>query len=72
MDKEGASYDAGQAAAVIIDRDGAIKAMVGGRDYTTNQYNHVVQAKRQPGSTFKPFVYLVRHRARHDARQPGA
>ena len=43
---------------MIIDRDGAIKAMVGGRDYTTNQYNHVVQAKRQPGSTFKPFVYL--------------
>jgi penicillin-binding protein 1A len=58
MDKEGNDYDAGEAAAVIIDRNGAVKAMVGGRDYTTNQYNHVVQAKRQPGSTFKPFVYL--------------
>ncbi len=58
MDKEGNKYDAGEAAAVIIDRDGAIKAMVGGRDYTKNQYNHVVQAKRQPGSTFKPFVFL--------------
>ena len=58
MDKQGDEYDAGEAAAVIIDRNGAIKAMVGGRDYTKNQYNHVVQAKRQPGSTFKPFVYL--------------
>ena len=58
MDKEGNDYDAGEAAAVIIDRVGAIKAMVGGRDYIKNQYNHVVQAKRQPGSTFKPFVFL--------------
>ena len=58
MDKQGDEYDAGEAAAVIIDRNGAIKAMVGGRDYTKNQYNHVVQAKRQPGSTFKPFVFL--------------
>jgi penicillin-binding protein 1A len=59
MDREGASYDAGEAAAVIIDRNGAIKALVGGRDFTKNQYNHVVQAKRQPGSTFKPFVFLT-------------
>jgi len=58
MDKQGDAYDAGEAAAVIIDRNGAIRAMVGGRDYTKNQYNHVVQAKRQPGSTFKPFVFL--------------
>ena len=58
MDKQADQYDAGEAAAVIIDRNGAIKAMVGGRDYTKNQYNHVVQAKRQPGSTFKPFVFL--------------
>jgi penicillin-binding protein 1A len=58
MDKQADAYDAGEAAAVIIDRNGAIKAMVGGRDYTKNQYNHVVQAKRQPGSTFKPFVFL--------------
>ena len=58
MDKQADEYDAGEAAAVIIDRNGAIKAMVGGRDYTKNQYNHVVQAKRQPGSTFKPFVFL--------------
>src|SRR5262249_55274538 len=49
----------GEAAAVIIDRDGAVKALVGGRDYTKSQFNHAVQAKRQPGSAFKPFVYLT-------------
>ncbi len=59
MDQHGASLDAGEAAAVIIDRNGAVRAMVGGRDYTKSQFNHVVQAKRQPGSTFKPFVYLT-------------
>ncbi|WP_088344089.1 MULTISPECIES: PBP1A family penicillin-binding protein [Rhodomicrobium] len=59
MDRHGKEYDAGEAAAVIIDRNGAVKALVGGRDYTKNQYNHVTQAKRQPGSTFKPFVYLT-------------
>ena len=59
MDHHAAEYDAGEAAAVIIDRNGAIKAMVGGRDYTKSQFNHVVQAKRQPGSAFKPFVYLT-------------
>jgi len=52
-------YDAGQAAAVIIDTDGAVKAMVGGRDYRESQFNRAVDAKRQPGSTFKPFVYLA-------------
>ncbi len=59
MDQHAAEYDAGEAAAVIIDRNGAVKALVGGRDYTKNQFNHVVQAKRQPGSTFKPFVFLA-------------
>jgi penicillin-binding protein 1B len=38
---------------------GAIVALVGGRSYGTSQYNHVTQARRQPGSTFKPFVYLA-------------
>ncbi len=59
MDHHAAEYDAGEAAVVIIDRTGAVKAMVGGRDYLKNQFNHAVQAKRQPGSTFKPFVYLT-------------
>lgn len=47
-----------QAALVAIDpRNGQIKAMVGGNDFEKNQYNRVTQAKRQPGSTFKTFVY---------------
>ena len=49
-----------QAALVAIDpRTGAIKALVGGRDYRQSQFNRVVQARRQPGSLFKPVVYLA-------------
>lgn len=49
-----------QAALIAIDpRNGHIKAMVGGRDYNTNQYNRVFATTRQPGSSFKPFVYLT-------------
>ncbi|MGH7847808.1 MAG: PBP1A family penicillin-binding protein, partial [Candidatus Binatia bacterium] len=44
---------------VIKPQTGEIKAMVGGRDYQSSQFNRVVQAKRQPGSVFKPFVYLA-------------
>jgi penicillin-binding protein 1B len=39
--------------------DGAVLAMIGGRDYTKSQFNRVTQAHRQPGSLFKPFVYLA-------------
>ncbi|MFD1957097.1 transglycosylase domain-containing protein [Paenibacillus thailandensis] len=49
-----------QAALIAIDpRNGYIKAMVGGRDYKTNQYNRVFADTRQPGSSFKPFLYLA-------------
>ncbi|HJU04736.1 MAG TPA: transglycosylase domain-containing protein, partial [Nitrospiraceae bacterium] len=49
-----------QAALVALDsKTGGIRAMVGGRDYGTSQFNHAVQAKRQAGSLFKPFVYLA-------------
>ena len=49
-----------QAALIAIDpRTGEILAMVGGRSYNQSQYNRAVTAKRQPGSTFKPFVYLA-------------
>ncbi len=49
-----------QGALVAIDpTTGSILAMVGGRDYRTSQFNHAVQAKRQAGSLFKPFVYLT-------------
>ncbi len=47
-----------QGAIVVLDTKGAVKAMVGGRSYKRSQYNRATSAKRQPGSTFKPFVYL--------------
>jgi penicillin-binding protein 1A len=50
----------GQAAMVSIDpRTGGIRSMVGGTDFETHQFNRVTQAKRQPGSTFKPIVYAT-------------
>jgi penicillin-binding protein 1A len=49
----------GQAAMLAMTPDGAIRAMVGGRDYYESQYNRVTQARRQPGSVFKLFVYLA-------------
>ena len=49
-----------QGAIVVIDpKNGAIKALVGGRDYGISQFNRITQARRQPGSAFKPFVYLA-------------
>jgi len=48
-----------QGALVAIDRDGAVRAMVGGKDYVNSIYNRATQAQRQPGSSFKLFVYLT-------------
>jgi penicillin-binding protein 1A len=48
-----------QGALVALDRDGAVRAMVGGRDYVSSIYNRATQATRQPGSAFKLFVYLT-------------
>lgn len=48
-----------QGAVVVLDYNGAILAMVGGIDYNASQFNRAVQALRQSGSTFKPFVYLT-------------
>ncbi|MEM8935640.1 MAG: PBP1A family penicillin-binding protein [Pseudomonadota bacterium] len=48
-----------QAALIAYDLDGAMRAMVGGRSYKESQFNRAVQAKRQPGSAFKPFVYVA-------------
>jgi penicillin-binding protein 1A len=48
-----------QGALVAIDRDGAVRAMIGGRDYVNSIYNRATQATRQPGSAFKLFVYLT-------------
>src|SRR5690348_3221459 len=50
--------DGAQGALVAIDRDGAVRAMVGGKDYVSSIYNRATQAERQPGSAFKLFVYL--------------
>lgn len=49
----------GQAAVVLMAPDGAVRAMVGGKNYGESQYNRAAQAKRQPGSSFKVFVYLA-------------
>jgi len=51
--------DGAQGALVALDRDGAVRAMVGGKDYVTSIYNRATQAERQPGSAFKLFVYLA-------------
>ena len=51
--------DGAQGALVAMDRDGAVRAMVGGKDYVNSIYNRATQAERQPGSAFKLFVYLT-------------
>ncbi len=59
LDRKGAPFGVGQGALVALDPDGAIKALVGGRNYADSQFDRAVSAKRQPGSAFKPFVYLA-------------
>lgn len=59
LDKDGKKFNASQAALVAIDGNGAVRALVGGRDYASSQFNRAVSAKRQPGSAFKPFVYAA-------------
>ncbi|BAU65878.1 penicillin-binding protein, 1A family [Stanieria sp. NIES-3757] len=60
LDRYGKWQTFQQAALVALDPlTGGIKAMVGGRDFGNNQFNRVTQAQRQPGSTFKPFVYTT-------------
>ncbi len=56
---EGEKYNAHQAALVAMTPDGAIRAMVGGRTYGISGFNRATDAVRQPGSAFKPFVYLT-------------
>ncbi|MEN0086850.1 MAG: PBP1A family penicillin-binding protein [Pseudomonadota bacterium] len=59
LDENGATLNVGQGALVSIDGTGAVRALVGGRDYKDSQFNRAVEAKRQPGSAFKPFVWLA-------------
>ncbi len=53
------AYHAKQSATVVLEPTGAVRAIVGGRDYGASQFNRATEALRQPGSSFKPFVYLT-------------
>jgi penicillin-binding protein 1A len=57
--QHGPNYGAKQAAVVVMDPDGAVRAIVGGRDYGASQFNRATDGQRQPGSSFKPFVYAA-------------
>jgi len=59
LDAKGAKFGVSQGALVALDPNGAIKALVGGRNYSDSQFNRVTQAQRQPGSLFKLFVYTA-------------
>ncbi len=59
LEKHGEKMRIGQGALVVLSTDGAVKAMVGGRSYSESQFNRAVQARRPPGSAFKPFVFLA-------------
>ena len=72
----GKEYGVNEGAMVVLETDGAVRAMVGGRDYGESQFNRATKALRQPGSSFKPYVYAAamengftpesRHRRRAD------
>jgi penicillin-binding protein 1A len=57
IDQNGAKNRVSQGALVSIDNSGAIRAVVGGHDYAKSQFDRAAEARRQPGSAFKPFVY---------------
>lgn len=59
MAKRGEALGASQVALVVLDTDGGIRALIGGRNYLESQFNRAAKARRQPGSAFKPFVYLA-------------
>lgn len=59
MSDEEEEAEADQTAAVLMNREGHVLALYGGRDYLANQFNRATQARRQPGSAFKPFVFAA-------------
>lgn len=59
LEEEGKDKHVTQGAVVVLGRDGAVLAMVGGKNYGESQFNRAAQAYRQPGSSFKPVVYLT-------------
>ena len=68
LDKQGRQLGVAEGALVAMGPDGAVLAMVGGRDYRTSQFNRAVGANRQPGSVFKLFVYLAALRKGYTAQ----
>jgi penicillin-binding protein 1A len=68
LDREGGKSHVAQGAVVVMTPDGAVRALVGGKDYDESQFNRATQGLRQPGSSFKPFVYLA---AMEKGFQPG-
>ena len=59
LDESGKKLNVSQAALVSIDNTGAVRAMIGGADYASSQFDRASEARRQPGSAFKPFVFLA-------------
>ncbi|MCB1379423.1 MAG: PBP1A family penicillin-binding protein [Alphaproteobacteria bacterium] len=59
LNEDGSKLKVSQGALVVLDGMGAVKALVGGKSYKRSQFNRVTKAKRQPGSAFKPFLYLA-------------
>ena len=57
--EQGAAYNVDQGAMVVMEHNGAVRAMVGGTDYGESQFNRATAPNRQPGSAFKPFVYAT-------------
>ncbi|MCG7392887.1 PBP1A family penicillin-binding protein [Microvirga sp. ACRRW] len=59
LNAKGQKFNVSQGAVVAMKPDGGVQALVGGRNYETSQFNRATSARRQPGSSFKPFVYLT-------------
>ena len=59
LDEHGYEYEVSQASLVSMGVDGSVRTIVGGLDYQSNQFNRAISARRQPGSSFKPFVYMT-------------
>jgi penicillin-binding protein 1A len=73
LDGPGARAGVGQGAVVALDAaTGAVRAMVGGRDYRASPFNRATQARRQPGSAFKPFVFLAALERGYTSEEPVA
>lgn len=59
LENKGKAMRASQTALVALDHEGGVRVLIGGRSYSESQYNRATRARRQPGSVFKPFVYLT-------------